>query len=63
MTGVAAVVARFVLEDGREPAAFELVDGLDGVYFVLADQCEEFRVGLEARFEELLSNLIKTRRL
>ena len=38
MTPVDAVVARSVLEDGREPAAIELVDGLDKVDIVLVDQ-------------------------
>ena len=55
---IAVVVARFVFENWSEPAAFELVDGLDGNHFVLADQCEEFGVCLEVLLNEVLADLI-----
>ena len=60
MAGVAAVVVRFVLEDGHEPAEFEIVDGVDAVDFVLADEREEIRVGFEELFEKNLANLVRT---
>ena len=63
VTGIAAVVAGFVLEYGRKPATFEFVNGFDGVYFVLADQRKEFGICLEALLEEVLADLVETGRL
>ena len=60
MAGITAVVVGFVLEDGHEPAGFEIVDGFDAVDLMLADECEEFRVGFEELFEKSLTYLVRT---